>query len=117
MLDLQRRAAIAQTNMAEVGKGGPFQTWTWLGCMVLVGVLVGASGCYLLLARRYQDQCRPGADRGTTAIDGCACWFSGYSAAIEEKMFEALMLSLKRWSVPENRSPLTFTSDLWDHIC
>jgi hypothetical protein len=49
--ELTQATYHARIVMADVGKESRFQTWTWLGIMVLLGVLLGAAGCYYFVQR------------------------------------------------------------------
>ncbi len=44
--ELTQATDQARHVMAEVGRESRFQTWTWLGILVLLGVFLGAFGCY-----------------------------------------------------------------------
>lgn len=44
--ELNQATDQARHVMAEVGRESRFQTWTWLGILLLLGVFLGAFGCY-----------------------------------------------------------------------
>lgn len=44
--ELTQATDQARHVMAEVVRESRFQTWTWLGILLLLGVLLGAFGCY-----------------------------------------------------------------------
>lgn len=44
--ELSRETYHARVVMEQVGKESRYQTWTWLAILVLLGVILGATGCY-----------------------------------------------------------------------
>lgn len=49
--ELSRETYHAREVMSQVGKESRFQTWTWLAILVLLGVFLGAFGCYYFVQR------------------------------------------------------------------
>ena len=49
--ELSRETYHAREVMSQVGKESRYQTWTWLAILVLLGVLLGAAGCYSFVQR------------------------------------------------------------------
>jgi uncharacterized protein HemX len=37
--------------MEQVGKESRYQTWTWVAILVLLGIILGAAGCYYAVVR------------------------------------------------------------------
>ena len=51
-----RTAAEAATHharevMSQVGRESRYQTWGWIAIMILLGVILGAFGCYFFFQR------------------------------------------------------------------
>jgi hypothetical protein len=44
--ELKSATYHARSVMAEVGKEARFQNWRWISIMVLLGIVLGATGCY-----------------------------------------------------------------------
>jgi hypothetical protein len=49
--ELSRETYHARVVMEQVGKESRYQTWTWLAILVLLGVILGAAGCYYFVQR------------------------------------------------------------------
>ncbi len=68
--------------MEQVGKESRFQTWTWVAILVLLGIILGAAGCYYAVVRdldqvnnrldAIQQQVTTDASAGAKPTDGKA---------------------------------------------
>ena len=49
--ELKSATYNARSVMAEVGKESRFHTWAWVGILVILGIALGATGCYYWFIR------------------------------------------------------------------
>ena len=49
--DLSRETYHAREVMHQVGRESRYQTWGWIAIMVLLGIILGAFGCYFFFQR------------------------------------------------------------------
>jgi len=80
--ELSRETYHARIIMEQVGRESRFQTWTWVTILVLLGIILGATGCYYAVVRdldrvndrldAIQQQIADNAPAGPKQTDGKA---------------------------------------------